>query len=126
MFLFLHDVLRRRLLERVGLVGQLNQPMRSLAWVYKTQWSPLFERYMRNRLVMGYFRYGSLRNKARRGTHYDSVGSAIRRLKAYLKTGNQEYLVDAANLCMVEFMVPSCHPSPEWRPADDGEHTRRV
>ncbi len=121
-----HDIMRRRLLERAGLAGHLNQSCVPLEWIYRTQWSPTFEQRMRNRLVMGFFRYGSLNSAERRKRHYDNVGSAIRRLEAYRRTGNQEHLVDAANLCMVEFMVPSCHPAPGWRPIDDGEHTREA
>jgi hypothetical protein len=43
-------------------------------------------------------------------------------LRKYKADGNQEHLVDAANLCMVEFIQPACHPSPHFTPSDDGEH----
>ncbi|MBW2673149.1 MAG: hypothetical protein JRD89_07005 [Deltaproteobacteria bacterium] len=92
--------------------------------VERSQWSHRFERLQRARMVMGYYRYGGLSTPARRAKLYDNVGSAIYRLQRYYRTGNQEFLVDAANLCMVEFMVPSCHHAPCWRPVDDGQHTR--
>jgi hypothetical protein len=57
---------------------------------------------------------------------YDNVGSAIKRLQAYLEDGNKEHLADAANLCMCEHVTESCHPSPAFRGTDDGEHTRRL
>lgn len=120
-----HDILRRRLLERAGVVEWPKLVATSVEWLYATQWCPAFEQFMRNRLAMGALRHGSLHAAARRLVHYDNIGSSIRRLEAYLRTGNQEHLVDVANLCMVEFVVPSCHPSPHWQSADDDEHTRR-
>ena len=119
-----HDLLRKRLLEAAGIV-ELPRGQLPLAMVEATQWSGLFERLMRARLVMGYYRYGGLTSPTRRASSHDNVGSAIRRLQAYYRTGNQEHLVDAANLCMVEFMVPSCQPAPHWSSTDDGQHTRR-
>jgi hypothetical protein len=121
-----HDVMRKRLLERAGIVDELQQPLRSLEWIYETQWDSKFEEFMRNRLAMGYFRYGSLHSPARKKKKYDHVGSAIKRLKLYLETGNQEHLVDVANLCMVEFMLPTSHTSPSFRAVDDGLHTEHI
>ena len=119
-----HDALRKRLLEAAGVV-ELPRCHLPLKMVEVTQWSWRFEKLMRARLVMGYYRYGGLTSPTRRATPHDNVGSAIRRLQTYYSTGNQEHLIDAANLCMVEFMVPSCHPAPHWSSTDDGQHTRR-
>ena len=118
-----HDILRQRLLEAAGL-GERPHCHLPLHMVEQTQWSALFERKMRARLVAGYYRYGGLTSPTRARRLHDNVGSAIRRLQAYYRNGNQEHLVDAANLCMVEFMVPSCHETPTWKPIDDGQHTR--
>ena len=68
---------------------------------------------------MGAFRYGLLKDQV---GGYDNVGSAIRRLEHYRRTGNCEHLVDAANLMMIEF-VSSVHPLKHFTSVDDGEHT---
>lgn len=71
----------------------------------------------------GAYRYGCLGDQRQAGGNgRNNVGSAIRRLRAYLRTGNTEHLVDAANLCRVEFVAGS-HPRKHWAAADDdGEH----
>jgi len=119
-----HDLLRQRLLEAAGIV-ELPVCHLPLEMVEQSEWSPEFERLRRARMVMGYYRYGGLTSPARRAKLQDNVGSAIARLQRYYRTGNQECLCDAANLCMVEFMVPSCHQDPSWQPVDDGQHARR-
>lgn len=88
--------------------------------LYKENWSDEFEALMRNRLLLGAFRYGLFRDQARQGVHYDSMASAMRHIERYLCTGNQEHLVDVANLCLVEFVRPS-RPA-HFAPIDDGDH----
>lgn len=86
-----------------------------------TEWSSEFERYMRNRLLMGAFHYGRLGKKP----GYDNIGSALKRLKLYQETGNQEHLVDVANLCLVEF-VDGQHPNRHFVAQDDSEHVEPI
>lgn len=90
----------------------------------KTQWSKPFERLMRNRLIMGALRYETFEEKRHTDHNYQLIESAIQRLQKYQETGNQEYLVDSANLCMIEFECPT-HKNPKWDPIDDGEHVSR-
>lgn len=89
-----------------------------------TQWSTRFEQYMRNRMIMGGYRYGRIDDNT--GPKFDSVGSAIERARLYLRDGNQEHLVDIANLALVEFIRGCCHPNPHWSPIDDGYHTEEL
>ena len=111
-----HDILRDRLLLKAGLV---EYPKITLDDIFKKQWNPDFEAKMRNRLAMGYFRYGSLSDQI--GRHnFDNVASIQHRLDAYQKDRNREHLVDIANLCLVEFTV---HPDYPFIAADDGVHT---
>jgi hypothetical protein len=100
-----------------------NEPKRcpDLDVLIEYTWSMKFEQYMRNRLVIGHMRYGDIKDPKRQ--RYDQVGSAIKRLKLYLVDGNQEHLVDAANLAMLEFINPCCHSSPSFRAQDDKNHT---
>ena len=81
-----------------------------------SEWSPKFEEYMRHRLIFGAQRYGKLNGKNK--PKYDYVDSIIKRAEMYRKTGNQEYLVDIANCCLVEF-AQNGHPNAHFSPADD-------
>jgi hypothetical protein len=87
-------------------------------------WSREFEQLMRNRLLMGAFRYGLFSDQRASGTHYDSVASAIAHLVKYIRTGNSEHLVDAANLCLVEFVRPT--QESHFSAVDDGEHAEKL
>jgi len=91
----------------------------TLAELRKTQWSKAFEKLMRNRMIMGSFRYGLMRNGGEKG--YDKIGSLKARIALYEKTGNVECLADAANLCLLEFEHPG-HPNANFNATDDGEH----
>ena len=90
----------------------------------QTEWSDEFERYMRNRLLMGAFRYARLHDPET--PQWNTIASIISRAERYLQDGNQEHLVDIANLALVEFCRPSCHPNPRFAPADDGYHAERM
>jgi hypothetical protein len=73
-----------------------------------TEWSNEFERYMRNRLIVGAYRYGRLGAKGK--PKYDCVGAIKARVQKYSETGNLDLLVDVANLALIEF-VEGKHPS---------------
>jgi len=88
----------------------------------ETEWSKEFEAYMRNRLIMGAIRYGKI--GAKNKPKYDRVESMIQRLNNYNSTGNKEFLIDVANLCLLEF-VECNHPNQHFNSIDDGEHVRK-
>jgi len=110
-----HEIMRHRLLIKAGLV-EIQKPRYTLKELERRQWSDQFEIYMRNRLLMGGMRYGLMGEKGK--PQYDSIASARKRLDLYEETGNTEYLVDAANLCMVEF-VEGKHPNKHFSATDD-------
>lgn len=85
----------------------------------QTQMSHAFIRLMENRMIMGTFRYGKWQEQ--KGQPYDRVGSAIERLNKFKETGNKEYLVDSANMLMIEF-EKSVHPLAHFRATDDEIH----
>ena len=87
----------------------------------KTEWSIDFEKLMRNRLIMGALRYGRI--GAKNKPKYDRINSMIKRLMRYQETGNKEFLVDVANLCLLEF-VECHHPKEHFISIDDGEHVK--
>jgi len=116
--------IREHILTNLGMAPIKRMP--DLDELRRTEWSLEFENLMRNRLIMGGFRYGLFAEHQARGKNgYDNIGSAIQRLQEYQKTGNMEHLVDAANLCMKEFLVGD-HPNKHWDAADDKNHTAKV
>ena len=79
---------------------------------------------MRNRLIMGAFRYELMECK-RKDFRYDLAAEAKVRIDRFIETGNTEHLVDAANMCMLEFEF-SNHPNKHYASIDDGEHAERI
>jgi hypothetical protein len=117
-----HDWLRNRLLA-----GVVDAPVGDKACrlddLRISEWSREFERLMRNRLLVGRFRYGLMQRTD--ALNYDRIGSALIRLRAYQECGNLEHLVDAANLMLLEFEHGS-HQERHFMASDDGEHVERV
>lgn len=98
------EAIRENLLRNVDLI-----PQPTLEELRESEWSDEFEQLMRNRLIMGAFRYGVM---SRPCVDDEFALYAIKRIKKYIKTGNTEFLVDAANLCLMEFergMHPNKH-----------------
>ena len=89
--------------------------------LYESEWSPRFEKYMRNRLVMGALRYGKI--NAPNKPKYCRVESMVKRLNQYQKTGNLEILVDVANLCLLEFEEGN-HPNKHFNALCENEHVK--
>ena len=112
------DHLRQHLLGSLG-YAQPSRRMPSLDILRETEWSPRFAQLMRNRLVMGAFRYGRFGSSKKGG--YDCLRAIACHAVVYRCTGNLEALVDIANLALVEF-VESRHPLKHWTARDDSEH----
>lgn len=75
---------------------------------------------MRNRLLMGALRYGTMKEKAvlTSQNRWDLVGAIGYKIKKYEETGNAEYLVDAANYCLLAFEFDP-HPRKHFSSLDD-------
>lgn len=121
--MFVHDFLRKHLLEQLGYFDPEETRIADLDELKKSEWSKQFERLMRNRLIMGAIRYGRLNapGKAR----YDRITSIEQRLSLYRETKNAEHLVDCANLCMLEFEEPSLN-NVHFNATDDAIHTKKL
>lgn len=74
---------------------------------------------MRERLMSRIGKYGPLSKNYPKKVH--ALDSCIRRLDAYIATGNVEHLVDAANFAYIEYIHPS-HPTAHSAPVSD-EHS---
>lgn len=117
----LHQILRERLLAQAGVFETPVRPIPTLDEIFKIQWSNEFESAMRNRMAMGYFRYGDLQKQIGKNK-YDNIGSIKRRICAYEADNNREHLVDIANLALVEFAV---NPDKPFKSVDDGIHATK-
>ena len=107
--------IREHLLKQCG----VSEKFPDLESLRKTEWSPRFEQLMRNRLVIGAFRYGLLNTPNK--PVWDRLGSVRRKLVLYEKTGNDELLVDMANMMLLEFEEGQ-HPLKHFAFTDDVNH----
>lgn len=83
------------------------------------QYSERFDQLRKNRVEVSCYKYGPA--EINFGRHYvDALGSAKKCVDKYNETGNTEYLCDAANYLMFEFMFPS-HEKAHFRATDSGE-----
>lgn len=67
----------------------------------ESEFSPVFVQYMANRMAVSFHKYGLVADAP-----IDAVASLRQRLERYLADGNTEWLVDAANFAMIEYMHP--------------------
>ena len=77
--------------------------MAELKW--EDEYSERFDELRKNRVKTSFYKYGSARiNYGERLV--DALQSADNCVKKYIATGNTEYLLDAANYLMFEYMYP--------------------
>ena len=88
-----------------------------------SEFSKQFIEGMLSRMAMSYFKYGKIAD-AYPGK-VNAIDSLKLRLEKYAETGNTEYLMDAANFAMIEFMRPA-HPSQHFTPTDSDGSPGRV
>jgi hypothetical protein len=112
-----HAILRQRLHQKAG-IADPPQAKHRLADLEKSEWSPEFERLMRNRLIMGALRYGLLESKRKGNQKWDLIDAIKSRIQLYQETGNTEYLVDIANYSLLEFECGK-HPKKHFAALDD-------
>jgi hypothetical protein len=85
--------------------------------------SETFIEGMKKRMYVSYYKYGPLRNAFPHKV--DALESLRLWLDEYSKTGNTEYLIDAANFCMIEFMFPRL-PGAYFKPTDSDGSPGRI
>jgi hypothetical protein len=117
----LFEWMRERLHMRAGL-SENKPPFKpsDFATLQKTEWSSRFEMLMRNRLLMGALRYGTMAEKRINATknRWDLLGAIKAKCELYESTGNTEYLVDMANYCLLAFEFDP-HPNKHFQALDD-------
>lgn len=88
------------------------------------EYSDLFDEYRQNRCEVSFDKYGSAAINFGEG-FTNALGSVDLCIDKYKKTGNTEYLCDAANYIMFEFMYPS-RKDAYFRATGSGESAGRV
>ena len=91
--------------------------------ILASEFSEAFVGGMRDRMIVSFYKYGPVANA------YPSKISALeslnQRIEKYLNTGNTEFLIDAANIAMIEYRFPS-HPNAHFRATDSAESPGRA
>lgn len=98
--------------------------------ILKTEFDERFVQGMRDRMVVSFYKYGPVAEGAPK---VDVIASLMARLRLYangdaskgIAPGNTEYLIDAANFAMIEFMYPK-HPQAHFAATDDSGSPGRV
>ena len=98
--MFIHDYIRQHIYKSKGL---LPSPQLSIKELKESEWCGEFEELMHNRLIIGAFRYGLIKDN-QKSKHLDRIKYIETKLKRYKETNNLECLVDIANLAMLEFI----------------------
>jgi hypothetical protein len=88
-----------------------------------TQYSVEFLQGMVDRMLTSFPKYGHIKDSVERGM--DPLAEARNRLGLYRSTGNLEWLMDAANYIMIEFMHPS-HEDAHFRATGSNESPGRA
>ncbi len=96
---------------------------KSIEDILKTEFSELFIDGMRNRMVISFYKYGPVADAF--PDKVQAIASLQDRLRKYAETGNTEWLIDAANFAMIEFMYSS-HPDAHFEGTDDDASPGRV
>ena len=86
---------------------------------WKEDYSERFDELRKHRVELSRIKYGSAAKNFRSGNvkALETMGLCINK---YMETGNTEYLCDAANYLMFEFMYPQ-HPNAHFRATDSKE-----
>lgn len=87
------------------------------------EFSDKFVQGMRDRMIVSYYKYGRVSDAYPHKVK--ALDSLEQRLRKYRETKNTEYLIDAANFAMIEFMHPSVDGA-HFSPTDDSGSPGRI
>lgn len=80
------------------------------------EYSERFDQLRKNRVKTSFYKYGPAKKNFQTG-NVQALPTMERCIKKYKETGNTEYLCDAANYLMFEFMYPQ-HPNAHFKSTD--------
>lgn len=90
--------------------------------VPNTEYSLEFLQGMIDRMSVSYSKYGAVKDAY--PNRVNAIESLYARLDKYARTGNTEFLMDAANFAMIEYMHPK-HPEAHFKPTDSKDSPGR-
>lgn len=85
----------------------------------KTEYSEKFDELRKNRVAVSMYKYGSAQQNFSQ-KYVKALPTMQKCIDKYQETGNTEYLLDAANYLMFEYMYPQ-HPNKHFRATDSSE-----
>lgn len=85
----------------------------------KQEYSEEFDRLRKNRVETSYYKYGPAKKNFANG-NVQAIPTMELCIRKYRETGNREYLLDAANYLMFEYMYPQ-HPKAHFRATSSEE-----
>ena len=88
-----------------------------------SEFSEQFLQGMLDRMGASFAAYGPVKNAF--PDKVNAIDTLKDKLKHYAETGNTEFLMDAANYCMIEFMCPK-HSDAHYKPTDAKDSRGRV
>lgn len=88
-----------------------------------TEYSHQFLQGMVDRMAVSFHKYGAVADAY--PDRVDAIASLQLRLEKYAETGNTEFLMDAANFAMIEFLRPR-HPDAFFKATDSDESPGRI
>lgn len=83
------------------------------------EYSDEFDRLRKNRVEVSFYKYGSAKDNFGSG-NVQAIPTMELCIKKYQETGNREYLLDASNYLMFEYMFPQ-HPNAHFRATSSEE-----
>lgn len=86
---------------------------------WEDDYSTRFDELRKNRVELSHYKYGRAKKNFESG-NVDALATHDLCIEKYKKTGNTEYLVDAANYLMFEFMWPHANGA-HFRATDSSE-----
>jgi hypothetical protein len=87
--------------------------------ILKQEYPEEFDKLCKNRVLTSFYKYGPAKINFGQGL-VDAIESALMCIAKFQKTGNTEYLLDAANYLRFEFEYPQ-HPNAHFTATDSGE-----
>ena len=87
--------------------------------ILETEYSVKFDEIRKNMMAASYFKYGAVKENYEKFHCMDALENIEKRVQKYKETGNTEFLADAANFAMIEFMYPSVKGA-KYTPTDNG------
>lgn len=87
--------------------------------ILATEYSKRFDDIRQKQMIVSYYKYGSLKDNYQKFKCMKALENVQLRIQKYKETGNTEFLADAANFLMIEFMYPSIEGA-KYEPTDNG------